>query len=203
MRHQHFHSTRAMRLGALAAGLLLLGGCFGGAKVPDQLLTLTAATPLTAAGARSAGPGEAITIVDPSVPQALRTMRVPVYVSEASIQYLKDAQWVENPAPLFARLVGEVVSARTGRVVLDADQFTHDPGQRMTGQLIRFGLDPTSMEAVALFDAVLSRPSGVTTRRFEARVPVAEASAAAIGPALNDAANQVAGQVADWINGAA
>lgn len=185
----------------LLAVLLLapLAGCFGGAAVPDQLMTLTADETRPVATPRSAGAGEAITVAVPSVPQALRTRRVPVYVSETAVQYLKDAQWVENPGELFGRLVGEVISARTGRVVLDPQQYSHDPGTRLTGQLLRFGLDPASMEVVALYEGVIARSSGVTTNRFEARVPVAAATPAAVAPALNQAANQVADQVAAWI----
>jgi cholesterol transport system auxiliary component len=127
---------------------------------------------------------------------------VPVYVSETAIQYLEDAQWVENPGPLFGRLVGEIIAARTGRVVLDPTQFTHDPGLQLTGQLVRLGLDPNSMEAVIVYDAAINRrDAGITTNRFEARVAVAEDTPAAVAPALNQAANQVAEQVAAWVGG--
>lgn len=185
-----------------AAAALALSACFGGARVPDQLLTLTPEAARQPGTPASAPQGEAITVVDPTVPQALRTNRVPVYVTETSIQYLEDAYWVEAPGPLFGRLVGEVIAARTGRVVLDNRQFTHDPGTRLTGQLHKFGLDPATMEVVVLFDAAIARrESGVRTNRFEARVPVAEASVAAVAPALNAAANRVAEQVAAWVAG--
>ena len=186
----------------LLASLLALSACFGGASVPDELLTLTPAEARPAASPRSAGAGEAITVVDPTVPQALRTTRVPVYVSDTAIQYLENAQWVENPGALFGRLVGEIIAARTGRVVLDPNQFTHDPGVQLTGQLVRLGLDPNSMEAVIVYDAAMTRGrTSVTTNRFEARVPVAADTAAAVAPALNQAANQVAEQVAAWVGG--
>ena len=185
-----------------AAAVLALSACFGGAQVPDQLMTLTAESARPAASPATAGAGEAITVVDPTVPQALRTTRVPVYVSDTSIQYLQDAQWVENPGPLFGRLLGEVIAARTGRVVLDNRQFTHDPGTRLTGQLNTFGLDPTTMEAVIVFDAaVAGSEGGIRTNRFEARIPIAEATPAAAAPALNQAANRVAEQVAAWLGG--
>lgn len=181
-----------------AVAALALAGCFGGGA-PAQLLTLTPSAMRTAAAPVSAGQGAAITIVDPTVPQALRTTRIPVYVSETSIQYLEDAAWVENPGPLFARLLSETVAVRTGRVVLDSRQYSQDPGTRITGQLLKFGLDPARMEAVVVYDAVLPRAGGVASNRFEARVPVAEATPAAVAPALNQAANQVADQVAGWI----
>ena len=184
------------------AGLLCLAACFGGASVPDELLTLTADETRQAASPRSAAAGEAITVADPTVPQALRTTRVPVYVSETAIQYLEDAQWVESPGALFGRLVGEIIAARTGRVVLDPNQFTHDPGVQLTGQLVKLGLDPNTMEAVIVYDAAMARGrASVTTNRFEARVAVAADTPAAVAPALNQAANQVAEQVAAWVGG--
>ena len=191
-----------MRLRTFTAlgAALALAACFGG-STPSRLLTLTPTEARPASAPRTAAQGAAITVVDPTVPQALRTTRVPVYVDETTIQYLEDAVWVENPGPLFARLLGETIAVRTGRVVLDSRQYTHDPGTRLTGQLVRFGLDPTAMEVVVVYDAVLPRATGVVTNRFEARVPVAEATAAAVAPALNQAANQVAGQVAAWVGG--
>ena len=189
-----------MRLTLVAAmSALGLAGCFGGASVPDELLTLTASPSPSASAPRSSAQGAAITVAEPTVPQALRTNRVPVYVSDTAIQYLKDAQWVENPGPLFGRLLGEVIAARTGRVVLDPRQFTHDPGLQLTGQLHRFGLDPTRMEVLVVYDATMARENGVSTNRFEARVPVAADDPATVAPALNQAANQVAEQVAAWI----
>jgi cholesterol transport system auxiliary component len=191
-----------LKLIFVLAGLLALSGCFGGASVPPELLTLTPANTRPTATPRSAAAGEAITVVDPTVPQALRTNRVPVYVSDTAIQYLEDAQWVENPGPLFGRLIGEIIAARTGRVVLDPNQFTHDPGVQLTGQLVKLGLDPNTMEAVLVFDAAMTRGrTSITTNRFEARVPVAADTPAVVAPALNQAANQVAEQVAAWVGG--
>jgi cholesterol transport system auxiliary component len=187
---------------AAAAAALALSGCFGGGA-PDALLTLTPSEMRPAAMPRTAAPGAAITVVEPTVPEALNTTRVPVYVSDTVVQYLTDAVWVEEPGPLFGRLLGETIGARTGRVVLDPSQYSHDPGTRLTGQLVRFGLDPTTMQVVVIYDAAMARGSegGVTTNRFEARVPVAEATPAAVAPALNDAANQVAAAVAAWVGG--
>jgi cholesterol transport system auxiliary component len=183
---------------ALAAALAL-SGCFGGAKVPDTLMTLTPAQARPAT-TRTAAEGEAITVVVPSAAREIQTLRVPVQESDIAVSYLKDAQWVELPTNLFARLLTETIAATTNRVVLDPRQFTFDPGQRLTGTLQRFGLDASRMEAVAIYDAVLARKGGgVTARRFEARVPVATADAAALAPALNQAANQVATEVAGWV----
>jgi cholesterol transport system auxiliary component len=194
-----------MRRAALALVVCLgLSACFGGAKVPSTLMTLSPAQARAAAATRTAAEGEAITVAVPTVPRELATLRVPVHESELAVAYLKNAQWVEMPANLFARLVSETVAATTGRVVLDPSQFTFDPGQRLTGTLQRFGLDATRMEVVAIYDAALARQGGgIATRRFEARVPVAAADAANVSPALNKAANQVATDVAAWIGGGA
>jgi cholesterol transport system auxiliary component len=184
-----------------AAAALGLSACFGG-STPSELLTLRADQTRPAGDARTAGPGEAITVAEPTVPVALATTRVPVYVAPQTIQYLRRAFWSDDPSELFRAVVAETISARTGRVVLDPGQFTHEPGARLTGQLLMFGLDADRMEAVALYDAVLERGrNSIATQRFEARVPVAAAEAAIVAPALNQAANQIAEQVAAWVGG--
>lgn len=186
------------------APLALLGGCFSfGADPPAELLTLTPSAAVAPGTSQAAGAGEAITIVTPTVPAALATPRVPVYASDTSIAYVKDTQWVEQPNKLFQRLLSETVAARTGRPVLSPRQFSFDPGTRIAGQLVNFGIDAASRQAVVTFDAAVSRQGGasVETRRFEARTPVAEIERAAVGAALNDAANRVAGDVAAWIGG--
>jgi cholesterol transport system auxiliary component len=187
-----------------AIGLALaLSGCISfGAKPPASLLTLTPASTVAAQTSRSVSAGEAITVVTPSSPQELRTLRVPVRSGPTRVAYLKDALWVEMPAALFGRLLSETIAAKTGRVVLDASQFTFDPGVRLTGQLQSFGVDAARSEVVVVYDAALARRADkVETRRFEARAPIASVDVATAGPALNDAANQVAAEVAAWIGG--
>lgn len=182
---------------AAAAAALALSGCFGG-RTPTELWTLTPASVRAAQAPRTAGQGEALTVVEPTVPQELRTNRIPVRTAGGTVQYLRDAHWVENPSALFGRLLSETIAAG-GRVVLDPRQYTHDPGTRLTGQLQSFGLDEARMEAVVVYDAAISRGTGITTNRFEARIPVAAADAASVGPALNQAANRVAAEVAAWV----
>lgn len=183
------------------AGAFVLGGCFSfGAKPPPQLMTLRPAATLPAATDRSVSSSQAVTVITPSVPQELATLRVPVRTGATSLAYLKDAQWVEMPASLFARLLSETIGATTGRVVLDARQFTFDPGLRLTGQLKEFGVNADTHEVVIVYDAALSRAAGqVETHRFEARAPVAAIDEASVASALNQAANQVATDVAGWI----
>jgi cholesterol transport system auxiliary component len=163
-------------------------------------MRLSPSTPLPAQTDRTATASQAITVVVPTVPQELASLRVPVTQGGISVAYLKNAQWVEQPNALFARLLSETIAATTGRVVLDPRQFSLDPGVRLTGQLVAFGLDADAMEVVARYDAALARGADrVETRRFEAHVKVAEAEAGAVSPALNQAANQVAADVARWI----
>lgn len=184
---------------ALAAALAVSGCLSFGPDVPPVLMRLTSEAEV-AGTSRTAAAGEAITVVPPTAPAELNTPRVPVRTGATQVAYVKDAQWVEAPSILFARLVSETIAARTGRLVLDPKQFTFDPGQRLTGTLKTFGLDADRMEAVLVYDAAVSRGKDrIETRRFEARVPVAAIDAATVPPALNRAANQVAAEVAAWI----
>lgn len=198
-------------LALLSLSGLTLSGCISfGAEPPSSLLTLTAASPIAIGETSSSASAKSITIAVPVVPQELAVARIPVRSGETSVAYLKDAQWVEAPNRLFARLLSDTIAARTGRVVLSLRQSFADPGARLGGELRHFGVDATSSEAVVTFDATLSRDIPATAsgtrvsatfekRRFEARVSLAEVTPAATGPALNDAANQVAVQVADWV----
>ena len=114
--------------------------------------------------------------------------------------YLQDAVWVDRPARLFGQLVAETIRSRSGRVVVDGDDPGVNATDRLHGSLRSFGYDARSREAVVVFDAVRNGDgSAVVSRRFEARVAVAEPEAGFVGPALNRAANQVAGEVAEWI----
>lgn len=190
-----------MKHAALAFGLAFaLSGCISfGAEPPNQLLTLTAAQAVAPGAVQTVASGEAVTVLWPSVSTELATTRVPVQATPTSIAYLKDAQWVEAPNRLFARLLAETIEARTGKPVLSGRQFAFDPGMRVSGQLLRFGVDAAGNSAVVTFDAAVARGSDIRTRRFEARVPVSRIKAEPVGVALNQAANQVAAEVADWI----
>lgn len=185
---------------ALAA--LALAGCFGGAKVPPVLLTLSPETAAPTAVNRSASAGDAVTIEVPIVPKELKSVRVPAQVGPTSVAYVQDLQWVDTPDRLFQKLLSETVTRTTGRVVLDPNQSSLDPGLHVTGQLQRFGYDAAEGSVVVIYDAAMSTGGGtrVETRRFEARAP-ADGTAPTVGPALNRAANQVAIEAARWIGG--
>ena len=168
-----------------AAALLALGlaGCFGGAKAPPELLTLTAEQAPETGATRTAAAGESVAVVTP-----------------ITIQYLTSGTFADQPKELFRNLLAETIAARTGRLVLDPNNFSEAESLTVSGQLLQFGLDPTRNEAVVTFEAGLSRgPNSLRTQRFEARVPVTAQTALAVAPALNQAANRVAQGVADWI----
>jgi len=187
---------------AIPALALLCAGCLGGGSAPAELLTLTPAQALPVGDTRSASAGEALAVLTPSVPRAVNTRRIPVYVNPITIEYLVNATWVEEPNELFRRLLAETIAARTGRVLLDPNNFAQEAGATLSGQLLQFGFDPTRMEVVAAFDGALTQgDAALQTRRFEARVPVTAQTAAVIAPALNQAANRVAEEVAAWISG--
>lgn len=187
----------------IVAVALPLSGCISfGAKPPPSLLNLTSVASQTATAARRVTAADAIAISIPATPQAIATTRVAVSDGGIAIAYVKKALWVETPARLFQRLLGETVAAKTGRFVLDPRQTALTPSTQLSGQLLRFGIDAPSGDAVVIYDAVLSREGGkqFLSRRFEARAKATAIEANASGKAINGAANQVAGDVADWIN---
>ena len=187
---------------ALALGLsACMGGLLGGAgKAPPWLLTLTPQAPAPENIARTAGPGESVTIDTPVIPKEVRTKRVPVHEGPIAIAYVKDLTWVDTPDRLFQDLLTETVTRMTNRVVLDPNQSTLDPGITISGNLTRFGYDAQEGMVVVRYDAAMARTGGtaVTTRRFEAREP-ADGTAASVAPAINAAANRVAMEVAQWV----
>ena len=185
----------------LIAPLLVVGGCVSfGPKPAKVLLTLTPTTTIVAGASRTAAPGEVITILTPVTPAAIATTRVPVYDGRSELAYVTGAAWNEAPARLFQRLLAETVATKTGKIVLDFRQATMDPGTRLSGQLQKFGVDPGAMQAVVVYDGILSRAGGnIETRRFEARVPLTAIEGRAVGTALNQAANDTAAQIAEWM----
>lgn len=198
---------RKFRTPLLAAAIAaMLTGCIGlGGKTPPFLLTLDAEAAPAAGAARTAADAATLTILIPTAPQKLRTTRIPVQQDDASIAYVKNAQWVEAPQRLFQRLVSETVAARTTRVVLDEGQYLTAPGEQLAGQLMDFGVDARASEAVIVYQAMLVAAGGksVTQRRFEVREPIGgKIEAKPVGEALTRAANKVAVEVAEWLGSA-
>lgn len=187
-----------------AIAAISLGGCvsLGGSKAPPFLLTLDAATQPVAGEARTASQGQTLTILVPNAPQKLRTTRIPVQQDSGSVAYVTDAAWVEAPQRLFQHLLSATVSARSSRVVLDEGQYLTAPGEQLAGELLEFGVDARSHEAIVVYQAMLVNNEGksVTQRRFEVREPVSGKIAARnSGLALQNAANRLAVEVSDWL----
>lgn len=196
-------------MAGICAATLMLAGCISlsNAEPPESLLTLTSTASAPAGSGAATGDeagAGAIAVLIPETPAKLDVVRVPVDISDTEIAYLQDAVWVERPARLFRRLLGETLRTRSGpngtALVLDSDDTPVLADRSLRGTLLDMGYDASSGEVVVRFDAVVTgSEDGVTSRRFEARESVAEADVAFVGPALNRAANRVAGEVADWV----
>lgn len=185
-----------------ALGLALaLGGCLSfGSEPPDTLFNLTPSRVAAAGTGASGTAAQAISVLEPQASARLDVMRVPVQVDDASVAYLKDAQWVEKPARLFSRLLEESIRAKGTRLVVDGSDAEYSAQTKLSGQLLDLGYDARSGSVLVRYNAVLQTPNGeIRTRLFESTVPGVSATAGAVRPALNQAANDVAGQVADWV----
>ena len=186
---------------ALSASLLLAGCISFGAKPPESLLSLTPASSVAPGTAINGDVAQAIAILVPDAPARLDVTRVPVQVDDTQVAYVKDAVWVDKPARLFRRLLGETIRARTGRLVIDNDDAALTPKNQLRGTLVDFGYDARTSSVVVTYDAIRDvNGTQVMTRRFSATVPGVVAEAAPVGAALNLAANQVATEVADWVS---
>lgn len=188
---------------ALMVGLMsvaLLGGCVRfGAKPPASLLTI-ASSLRVAPGTVAQGSSGVVTIIEPDVPKALATVRVAVQTGVNSFAYVPKAYWVDTPRNLFRAVLAETVAARNSVLVLDSGQFAANPGKRLTGDLVEFGIDAQARQAVVTYDAALIGAGGVISkRRFTATSPVSAIDSTTVAPAISAASNAVAVQVADWL----
>jgi cholesterol transport system auxiliary component len=183
---------------------LVLAGCVSlGGPPPESLLTLSPDARAPAGAGAAAGTNQPVIAVQMlDTPAKLDVLRVPVAVSDTELAYLKEAFWVEKPARLFRRLVGETIRARGQAMVVDGDETVTLATVTLQGTLLDMGYVAPESAAIVRFDAVRVDDAGrVTTRRFEARETGVAAEPRAVGDALNRAANTVAGEVADWIAG--
>ncbi len=182
--------------------LLALSGCVSlGSEPPASLLTLSpAASAPVGPGVGSGGEQPVIAILTIDTPAKLDVLRVPVAVTDTEIAYLQEAYWIEKPARLFRRLVGETIRSRGAAMVVDGDNAATLATLTLKGTLIDMGYDAQTQSAVVRFDAVrVDKDGKVATRRFEAREAGVVAETRAVGAALNVAANKVAAEVADWV----
>jgi cholesterol transport system auxiliary component len=184
-----------------ATAVLALAGCVSLAPDPPaKLLTLTPAA-FAPSGEGSGGTASsALVVAEPGTTARLAVTRVPVQVSDSSLAYLKDAQWVEKPTRLFRNLLAETIHARSKRLVVAEGALGYATASTLSGQLLDMGYDAASGSVIIRYDAMLQLPGGeVRTRRFESRVDGVQAKAEPVGAALNQAANSMAGEVADWV----
>jgi cholesterol transport system auxiliary component len=197
-----FHKKPGLIPLALLAALALPGCVSFGGKPPERLLSLDAAQKVAPGTLRRADAGRTITIADPEAPKMLDTVRVPVRTAPTAVAYVAKVQWADTPRHLFQKLLAETIAATSNRIVLDPGQYSADAGQRLMGELVDFGLDEASGNAVVTYDAMLAGPGGVAIakQRFTASVPVGgRIDAGSIGAPLNSAANKVAADVAAWL----
>ena len=198
-----------LRLFPLVAMAGLLAACGplvqlgGNAPAPDALLVIRS----TAPPPEYAGPAplaETLGIAVPDVPAELQTLRLPVQLSNATVQYLAGASWSEQPNRQFQRLLADTL-AGAGVAVLDTRGGAIAPARSLTGHLREFGLDVRGSAVVRVrYDAQLAGPRGagsVALKSFIAEEPVASQQPAAVAAALNRAANRLAGEVAAWVKG--
>ena len=189
---------------AAGPAALLLAGCVsigGGGEAPDQLLTLTPSAMAPAGSVQQGTMANALSVTEPSVPQHLNVVRVPVRVNGTSLAYLQDAFWVEKPARLFQSVLAETIRARGTRMVVGGGELDYAAQTQLAGELAAMDYDASARAVVVRYDAVLRLPGGeIRTRRFESRVTGVAADPLSVAPALNQAANAIAAEVADWVN---
>lgn len=203
MKGPKMRAVTIMRMGLAGAALGLASACIsigGGGDPPPSLFSLTPAASAAAGSSATGTSADALSVVDPQAPARLNVLRVPVQVSDSSIAYLQDAQWVERPARLFGRLLAETIRAGGNRLVVEGSDVENTAATRLSGQLLEMGYVGASQSVLVRYDAILQMPDGeIRTRRFEASVAGVPADPDFVGPALNEAANQVAGEVAEWV----
>ncbi len=182
---------------ALTVGCVSIGG---DVETPDSLLTLTSSAQAQAGSASDGDLSNALAVLEPSTPQRLDIVRIPVRVNDSSIAYLQDAFWVEKPARLFQRVLAETIRAGGNRLVIGGGDLDHAAATSLTGQLTAMDYDSSASSVLMRYDAVLRLPDGtVRTQRFESTVSGVLPDAMSVGPAMNEAANDIAAQVAQWV----
>ncbi|WP_310475531.1 ABC-type transport auxiliary lipoprotein family protein [Sandarakinorhabdus sp.] len=188
---------------------LLLAACSplvqvgGNAPAPASLLVLRADAP-PPEWRGPAAVGDTLAVAVPDVPAELQTLRLPVQLTSATVQYLTGASWSEQPNRQFQRLLADTLVG-AGVAVLDTRSGGVAPARQLTGHLREFGLDVRGTPMVRVrYDAQLAGPRGAGTvalRSFVAEEKVSSQQPAVVAAALNRAANRLAGEVAAWARG--
>ena len=199
MKRANFLVLAALVAGLAACGPLVQIG--GNDKAPVALMTLRAtAKPVETTKSVRSG---TLSVIVPTVPGPLQTLRLPVITTDTSLAYLTGATWAEQPNKQFARVLSDTIASR-GVPVLGTRETNVGATRQLGGQLVEFSLDvrdPSQAKVVLRYDALLTGDAGKTllVRRFDRVVPVGSQAPADIAVALNNAANAVAAEVADWI----
>lgn len=195
-----------MRMIGITA-LLAVAGCSplvqigGNTPRPDALYTVLATAPAAVpAGLGPVDMSRAVSVGTPDVPGALRTLRIPVTVSDTQVQYVVAAVWAEQPNRLFGRLLADTL-ANNGVTVIDARSAGRVADRQLSGQLLAFGADVSSGSPMVRvrYDATLAGPDGVRQRRFERDAPVGRVDGPQVTAALNQLANALSADVARWV----
>jgi cholesterol transport system auxiliary component len=191
----------SLALALSACGPLVQIG--GNAPAPAALLVLRSDAPPPA----WAGPtalADTLAIAVPDVPAELQTLRLPVQLDGASVQYLAGASWSEQPNRQFQRLLNDRLAA-AGIAVLDSRGGNVAAARVLTGHLREFGLDVRGNPMVRVrYDAQLAGPRSAGTvalRSFVSEEPVPSQQPAAVAGALSRASNRLAAEVAAWVKG--
>jgi len=192
---------------ALLAGLLV-AGCGplvqigGNSKAPTALLMLRASVP-PLDRSRTVDKDRTFSVVVPTVPGALQTLRLPVITKDTELAYLTGATWAEQPNKQFARVLADTIASR-GVAVLGPRTVAVGAIRKLVGQLVEFGLDardPARLKVVLRYDALLTGDGGKTIglQRFDQSIAVSSQDPGQVAAALNTAANAAAAEVADWV----
>lgn len=199
----HFGRLMPVLLAIVLAGCGPLVQVGGNAPPPDALLVLRA----DVERAEWTGPtplADTLAVAVPDVPAELQTLRLPVQVSAATLQYLAGASWSEQPNRQFQRLLADTLSAK-GLPVIDSRGGAVAGARALTGHLREFGLDVRGDAVVRVrYDAQLAGPRGagtVSLRSFVVEEKVTSQQPAMVAAALNRAANRLATDVAAWVKG--
>ncbi len=185
----------------LIASAITLSSCvsFGG-EAPVSMLTLSADATLPSGSGNSGMAKDALVVLAPDVPRKLDTNRVPVQIDPGNVAYLKDSLWTDKPAILIKQILTETIAAKNGSLILSEVEAAGKAETYLSGQLSEFGIDESSMEAVAVFDAVrLRKGQPIEKKRFEARESVSRIEPRQAGAALNMVANKLSTEVANWL----
>ena len=99
----------------IAALALPLGACIsigGAGEAPSQLLTMTSVSQSETGTVFKNDNGQSLVIMTPRTNRVTDNVRVPVYMGDSAIAYVKEAVWVEKPASLLQTMFSDTMSAR-------------------------------------------------------------------------------------------